>query len=121
MRHLQNLKQNLHWLLCMNRCWYSLIRMLSLCFKVDLGNIIAIHGIGTQGHGGKEAYVTKFKIQISLDAISFVTLMDTGSDKELVSQLNYKTGTFTFGLDDKLHVHLIVHFSFSWETKINTP
>ena len=57
-------------------------------FQVDLGNIIAIHGIGTQGHGAKEAWVSKFKVQISLDAINFVTLMDTESDKELVSILN---------------------------------
>ena len=60
--------------------------MLYICvhFQIDLGKIMPIHGVSTQGHAIEITWVTKYKIAISLDGIHFVTFKDTNTTMDLV-------------------------------------
>ena len=52
--------------------------------QADLGDILPVHGIATQGHSSRAAWVTAYKVAISIDTVNFVTLKQADSDEDLV-------------------------------------
>ncbi len=52
--------------------------------QADFGSILPIHGVGTQGHASVSAWVTRYKLAVSLDGVTFVTLKEKDGDKDLV-------------------------------------
>ena len=52
--------------------------------EVDLGTIVPIHGVATQGHGVMQTWVTQYKIAISIDGINFAVLKNSTTNDDLV-------------------------------------